>query len=100
LGDGVGLEPDPERGQGRRAIGAAEMVSLPSAAVVDDRLTAIGVPNGSQPLGDFADGGVPVDLLERSVRPPPKRAQQSLTAPVLVVVEAQRLLASIALRGG
>ncbi len=98
LRDRVRLEPNTECGQGRRPIGAAEMVALPAAAVVDDRLASMGVANRRQPLGDLANGGVPVDLLEGSVVSSTKRAQQPLTAPVLVVVEAQRLLAGVALR--
>ena len=98
LRDGVRLEPNTERALGRRAIGAAEMVALPAAAVVDDRLAAMGVANRRQPLGDLANGGVPVDLLEGSVGSSAQRAQQPLTATVLVVVEAERLLAGVALR--
>ena len=98
LRDGVRLEPGTERGERRRAIDATQVVSLPAAAVVDDRLTSVGIPHGGQPLGHLADRRVPVDLLVRPVRPPAQRAQQPLTAPVLVVVEAQRLLAGVALR--
>ena len=73
LRDRVRLEPNTECGQGRRAIRAAEVVALPAAAVVDDRLASMGVANRRQPLGDLANGGVPVDLLERSVRSSTKR---------------------------
>ena len=47
----------------RRAVEAAEVVSL-AAAVVENGLAAVGVPHGREPCGDFGDGGVPADLLE------------------------------------
>ena len=79
---------------------AAEVVPLAAAAVVDDRLAAVGVADRAEAGGDLADRGVPVDLLERAVGPPAQRVQHPLAAAVLVVVEPQRLLARVALRRG
>src|SRR5215831_11487071 len=64
LRDGTRPELRPERAQRRRAVEPTEMVSLPPAAVVEDGLATVGVPHGGQPRGDFADRGVPMDLLE------------------------------------
>ena len=61
---------DAERGARRRRIRAAEVVGLPAAAVVEDRLAAVLVADRAQPLRrSRAIGGVPVDRLERAVRP-------------------------------
>ena len=98
LRDGVGAEPDAERFERRRPVGTAEMVALAAAAVVHDRLATVRVAHRGQTVGDLADGGVPVDLLEGAVGSAAQRAQQPLAATVLVVVEPQRLLARVALR--
>ena len=100
LRDGVRPEPDAERLEGCRSVGAAEVVALSAAAVVHDRLATMCVPHGGQTVGDLPDGGVPVDLLEGAVGSSAKGAQQPLAATVLVVVEAKRLLAGVALRRG
>src|SRR4030095_14228023 len=63
LRDRAGPEFHAEGALRRRAVEAAEVVALPAAAVVQDRLAAVGVPDGGQAVGDFGDGGVPVDLL-------------------------------------
>ena len=56
-----------ERRARGRAVGAAEVVPLPAAAVVEDRRAAVLVADRAQALGDLGDGGVPVDRLERPV---------------------------------
>ena len=88
---------DAERGAGRRRIRAAEVVALAAAAVVEDRLAAVLVADRAQPRGDLAHGGVPVDLLEGAVRAAAQRCREAV-AGVLVVVEALRLLARVAVR--
>ena len=52
-----------------------------------------------EPRRDLADRGVPVDLLERAVGAAPQR-RGSRSRAVLVVVEAERLLARVALEAG
>jgi hypothetical protein len=52
-----------------------------------------------QALGDLRDRGVPVDLLEGAVRTAAQWRRQPV-AGVLVVVQALRLLARIAMRAG
>ena len=89
--------PDAERRPGGRRVRAAEVVALAAAAVVEDRLAAVLVPDRAQALGDLADRGVPVDLLEGAVGPAAQRRGQPV-ARVLVVVEALRLLAGVAVR--
>ncbi|MBB4661263.1 hypothetical protein BDZ31_000836 [Conexibacter arvalis] len=89
----------PERRHHRAGVGAAEVVALPAAAVVEDRLAAVLVADGRQPRRDLGDRRLPVDLLEAAVGPAPQRARQPVAA-VLVVVEPQRLVAGVTLRGG
>src|SRR5262249_12974716 len=89
-----------ERAQRRRAVEAAEVVSLPAAAVVQDRLAAVRVPHGPEPPGDLGHRGVPVDLLERAVRATAQRMEHALAPSVLIVMEAKGLLTGIALRAG
>ena len=67
LREGAGAVLDPERRLRRTGVGAAEVVPLPAAAVVEDRLAAVGVADRAEPLRDLGDRGVPVDLLERAV---------------------------------
>ena len=75
------------------------MIPLPATAVIEDRVTAVSVADACESRGHLADRGVPVDLLERAVGAPPQRRGDAIAA-VLVVIEAMRLLARVALRGG
>ena len=97
LGQRVGLERGAERGAGRARVPAAEMVPLAAAAVIEDRRPTPRVSDVPEPGRNFGDRGVPVDLLERAVVAAPERGRQPVAA-VLVVVEAQGLLAGVALR--
>ena len=101
LGERVGPEPRAHGRPGAGRVGAAEVVPLPAAAVVEDRLPAVGVAHLGEPGRHLGDGGVPVDLLEGAVVAAAQRGRQAV-ATVLVVVEAQRLLARVArpTRGG
>ena len=83
----------------RGAVGAAEMVPLAAAAVVEDRLAAVGLADRGELRGDLADGGVPVDRLEGAVGASPEGRLQAVPTR-LVVVEPLRLLAGVALRPG
>ena len=83
----VGPVLGAERPQRGAAVAATEMVPLPATAVVEDRLAAVGVAHRGELLGDLADRGVPVDLLERAVVAAPQRRGQPRL--VLVVVEPQ-----------
>jgi hypothetical protein len=78
----------------RTRIAGREMVALPAAPVVEDRLPAVQVADRSEPLRDLADRRAPVDRLEASVRPATKGRRQPIGV-VLVVVETRRLLAGI-----
>ena len=111
LGQRVRAVAAPERVHGGRPVGAAEVVPLPATAEVEDALATMGVAHRRQPTGDLANGGVPVDHLEAAVGAPAQRMGHPLTAGrhagpighgsatgVLVVVEAERLLARVALR--
>ena len=79
-------------------VGAGQMVPLPAATVVEDRLAAVRVAHRGEALRDLADRGVPVDLLEAAVGAAAQRHGQPVRA-VLVVIEPRRLLARIAARG-
>jgi hypothetical protein len=98
LGQRQRAELRPETGVERQAVRPAEVVPLPAGAVVEDRLAAVTVDDALDTGGHLGDGRVPVDLLVRPVRPAAQRRRQAVPA-VLVVVEAQRLLAGVALRG-
>src|SRR5690349_12083895 len=75
---------------GRARVRTAEVIPLPSAAVIEDGVAAVGVAHARHPLGDLADRRVPVDLLERAVGTAAQRRGQPPLR-VLVVVEALRL---------
>ena len=99
LGEGVGAELDAQRCPERAAVAAAEMVALPAAAVEEDAVPAVLGDDVLEAGGDLGDGRVPVDLLERAVRP----AAQGRGQPVrvaLVMADPQTLLARVALRAG
>jgi len=72
------------------------VIPLTAPAVVEDRLAAKALPHLREAGRDFADRGVPVDLLETAVGAPAHRRQQAVAA-VLVVVQTSRLLADVAL---
>jgi len=82
------------------SVCAAEMIPLPAAPVVEDRLSAVLVAHSGEALGHLTHHSVPVDLLERAVGTPAKGIEDTLATPVLVVVEPQRLLARVPLRRG
>ena len=87
--------PNPVR---RSAMHAPQqVVALPAAAVVQDLVAAVLVAHRAEARGDLADRGVPVDLLVRAVITTAQRVEHTLTTTVLVVVEAQRLLAGVPL---
>jgi hypothetical protein len=99
LRDRARAELRAERAQCRRAVEAAEVVSLTPAAVVEDGLAAVRVAHGREPRSDFGDRAVPVDLLEGAVCPAAQRMEHALTASVLIMVQAECLLTGVALRG-
>src|SRR5262249_59987108 len=72
----------------------------PPPAIMAHALAAVGARAGAEPCGNFGDRGVPVDALDRAAGAPPEGVEHALTAAVLVVIEPQRFLAGIALRGG
>src|SRR5689334_16885806 len=74
------------------------MIALAAAPVVEDPFAAVRVAHRREPLGHLPDRGVPADLLELAVGPPPQRRGQPVTA-VLVVVEPEGLVAGVSLRG-
>ena len=81
---------------GGSGVAAGQMVALAAAAVIEDRLTAVLVADLRQTGGDFADRRVPVDLLVGAVGTSPHRAREPVRV-VLIVVEAECLLAGVAL---
>src|SRR5690606_38120364 len=70
-----------------------------AAAVIEDGLAAVRVAHPGQARRHLADGGVPVDGLEAAVGAAAERRGHPVAA-ALVVVEAVRLLAGVALRRG
>src|SRR5262249_18331427 len=89
------------------AVRSREMVPLAAAggwspgapaAVVEHRPPAVGVTDGCEARRNLADRRVPVDLLEAAVAAPAERFREPVGT-VLVVVEPERLLASVSLRG-
>src|SRR5262249_15859858 len=99
LGERVRAEHRAERRPGGARIGAAEVVPLAAAAVIEDRRSAVRVAHVRELGRALGDRRVPVDLLEGSVGAAAQRRAQPV-ATVLVVVEALRLLARIALGRG
>ena len=93
----IGPVARTERLEERAAVGAAEMVTLPAAAVVEDLVAAVRVADVLEARGDLGDRGVPVDFLVAAVGPSTHRGRQP-AAVVLVVIEPQRLVAGVALR--
>src|SRR5947209_5863635 len=73
----------PEGRPRRPRVCPAEVVPLPAAAVVEDRLAAVRVADAGEAGGDLADRGLPVDLLEAAVRAAAERRGEPV-APVLV----------------
>ena len=89
---------DAERARGRAAVAAAEVVALPAAAVIEDRLAAVRVADRRR--GAAATSAIAVSQSISSNVPSARRrsGRRQPVAAVLVVVEAQRLLARVALR--
>ena len=99
LGQGVGAVLHPEGLQRAVAVGAAEVVALRAAAVVEDAFAAMPALDGEEFLRHLADRRVPVDGFVAAIGAPAHRRVQAVGA-VLVVVHALRFLADVALRGG
>ena len=102
LGERVRGVADAERGARRAAVAAAEVVALAAAAVVEDRVAAVGVADARRSAA--ATSAIAVSQSIASNVPSARRRSGVVRrcAAVLVVVEAQRLLARVALatRGG
>src|SRR3954454_25094127 len=75
------------------------MVALPAAAVVEDLVTAVGVGDALEARRDLRNCGVPVDFLIATIWASAHGRGQPV-AVVLVVIQPQRLVAGVALRGG
>src|ERR1019366_4756723 len=86
-----------QRAHERAAVGAAKVISLASAAVIEDPLATELVADRGKAPGHRRDSLLPTDLLERSVRAAPQRGLQPV-ATILVMVQAHRLVAGVALR--
>ena len=93
----AGPVPRADRFEERATVGAAEVVTLPAAAVVEDLVAAVGIADVCETLGDLGDRGVPVDLLVAAVGTAPHGRGQP-GAVVLVVVEAQCLVTGVTVR--
>jgi hypothetical protein len=89
----------PQRPKERAAVAAAQVVPLAAAAVVQDRLAAVGVSNLGAALRDPPDRGLPVNLLKAPIWTSSERRRQPVAA-VLIVVKPHRLVARIALGTG
>ena len=99
LGERVRGVADAERSFGRGAVATAEVVPLPAAAVIEDLLAAVLRYDVGEAGRHFGDRGVPVDRFERAVVAAAQGRGQALWI-TLVVVDAQALLARVALRAG
>jgi hypothetical protein len=99
LGQGVGGVDRSERRPGGRPVAPAEVVGLPSAAVIEDRCAAVGVahpPRGArQPRRWPCPSRSP-----RGCRRGDAAGGCEAVGAALVVVEAQGLLAGVPLGGG
>ncbi len=95
----VGPVPRAERFEERAAVGTAEMIALPAAAVVEDLVPTVVVGDSPKPVGDLRNRGVPIDFLVTAVGAAPHRGAQPGRV-VLVEVQPQRLIAGVAGRGG
>src|SRR5262249_30634691 len=99
LGERAGAMDRAKNGARAPAVRAREVVPLPAATIVEDRLPAMGVADGGEARRDLTDCGLPVDLLEGAVVAPAQRLRQAVGT-VLVEVEPQGLLAGVSLRRG
>src|SRR6185437_4882708 len=87
----------PERAQKSGRIGAAGMIALASASIERDRLAAMAFNQVAQARGDFADRGVPVDLVKAAVGPAAERRGQPV-AVMRIEGNPRGLVAEIAFR--
>ena len=73
------------------------MIALATAAVIEDRLSTVGVTHTGKVGGDFGDGSVPVDGFIGTVGSAAHWSVEAVRA-ILVMVDSQRLFACIPLR--
>jgi hypothetical protein len=74
------------------------MIALAASAVVHDGRAAVLVADAAQALRHAGDRRVPIDLLVAAVAAAAERRRETMRV-VLIVVEAHRLVAGVALRG-
>ncbi|COV84551.1 Uncharacterised protein [Mycobacterium tuberculosis] len=79
------------------AVGAAEVIALSAAAVVEDLVPAVGITDLFESLGNLDNRRVPVDLLVGAIGSAAHRRAQASPV-VLVMVQPQRLVAGAARR--
>ena len=99
LGQRVGTVARADRLEERSAVGAAEVVSLSAAAVVEDLVSAVRLADPLKPVGDLRNRGVPVDFLIGAVIAAAQRCGQPARIG-LVVVQLQGFVAGVPARGG
>jgi hypothetical protein len=93
------VEPAPRAraAEERHRVGGVHVVPLPADADERDRARRVARADVDEPRRDLRDRGVPVDLLERAVRPAPHRVAHAV-AVLDVVVDLEGLVADVALR--
>ena len=97
LRQGVGGVPDAQRGARRAAVAATEMIALPSAAIEQDLVATVFGDHVVELGSNLSDGGIPIDHFEGSVRSTAQWTGQPMRT-VLVMIDAQSLLARVPLR--
>src|SRR6266536_2489228 len=85
-----------QRAQQSTGVGAAGVVALPATAVKGDSLATISVDDVSQPLCDFCDRHVPLDLVEAAVGATTQRSRKPILV-IRIIWNPGRLVAQIAL---
>ena len=98
LGEGVGLASNAKQRSKGRAVDADEVVALAATAVVHDLVATVGISHVEQGLGNLIDCGLPIDLDVAAITEAFHRAREASRS-ILIVVQAQRLLTGISLRG-
>ena len=99
LSEGVRPMANAQAGCRDTRIGARQMIALAAAAVIEDRLAAVGVAHRTQLRSDLPDRCIPVDRLVAAVVATAHGRGQPV-GPILVVIQPRGLVAQVAARGG
>src|SRR5271154_176627 len=85
LRERIGGIDGAERAARRGAVGAAQMIALPAAAIIENARATEFIAHAHQARGDLGDGGIPINFFEAAISAASHRRVETVLAALLIV---------------